>query len=72
MMQQISGEEEEKTLHTRVLLRCYGDSVEANSKLLACARSSSEELDMADFVQVEGHTCHFCTKTTISGVTLEK
>uniref|UniRef100_A0A3P9K3T5 RING-type E3 ubiquitin transferase n=1 Tax=Oryzias latipes TaxID=8090 RepID=A0A3P9K3T5_ORYLA len=59
MMQQISGEEEEKTLHTRVLLRCHGDTMEANSKLLACARSSSEELDMADFIQ---NSRELCTK----------
>ncbi|RVE71167.1 hypothetical protein OJAV_G00071490 [Oryzias javanicus] len=65
MMQQISNEEDEKTRHTRVLVRCYGDSVEANSKLLERARSSSEELDMADFIQ---NSRELCTKVkTASG-----
>lgn len=59
MMQQISNEEDEKTRHTRMLLRCYGDSVEANNKLLERARSSSEELDMADFIQVDWRTSNF-------------
>ncbi|XP_036068780.1 tripartite motif-containing protein 54 isoform X2 [Oryzias melastigma] len=66
MMQQISNEEDEKTRHTRMLLRCYGDSVEANNKLLERARSSSEELDMADFIQ---NSRELCTKVkTASGL----
>lgn len=52
MTQQISTEQEEKTGHTQALVRCYGDSVEANRKLLEQAASRMEELDIATFIQV--------------------
>ncbi|GAA6234653.1 tripartite motif-containing protein 54-like isoform X7 [Lates japonicus] len=51
MAQRISSEEEEKTGHAQALVRCYGDSVEANNKLMERAASSMEEPDMAGFVQ---------------------
>ncbi|XP_042347049.1 tripartite motif-containing protein 55-like [Plectropomus leopardus] len=51
MTQRISSEEEEKTGHAQALVCCYGDSVEANSKLVERATSSMEEPDMAAFVQ---------------------
>ncbi|XP_070696383.1 tripartite motif containing 101 [Pempheris klunzingeri] len=51
MTQQISSEQEEKTGHGQALVRCYGDSVAANSKLMERAASSMEESDMAAFVQ---------------------
>lgn len=52
MTQRINSEQEEKTSHAQELVRCYEDSVKANSKLMATAASSMEELDMAAFVQV--------------------
>ncbi|XP_023248761.1 tripartite motif-containing protein 54-like [Seriola lalandi dorsalis] len=51
MTQRISSEQEEKTGHAQALVRCYGDSVEANAKLMERAASSMEEPDMAAFVQ---------------------
>ncbi|KAK5924093.1 hypothetical protein CgunFtcFv8_000998 [Champsocephalus gunnari] len=51
MMQRISSEQEEKTGQAQALMRCYGDSVEANSKLMERATSSMEEPDMAAFVK---------------------
>ncbi|XP_040917241.1 tripartite motif containing 101 isoform X2 [Toxotes jaculatrix] len=51
MTQRISSEEDEKTSHVQALVRCYGDSVEANTKLMERAESSMEEPDMAAFVQ---------------------
>nr|XP_057908395.1 tripartite motif-containing protein 54-like [Doryrhamphus excisus]XP_057908396.1 tripartite motif-containing protein 54-like [Doryrhamphus excisus]XP_057908397.1 tripartite motif-containing protein 54-like [Doryrhamphus excisus] len=51
MTERISSEEEEKTGHAQLLARCYGDSMEANRKLLEKARSSMEDPDMAAFVQ---------------------
>ncbi|XP_070766004.1 tripartite motif containing 101 [Enoplosus armatus] len=51
MTQRISSEQEEKTGHAQALVRCYGDSVEANSRLVETAASSMEESDMAAFVQ---------------------
>nr|XP_046253253.1 tripartite motif containing 101 isoform X2 [Scatophagus argus]XP_046253254.1 tripartite motif containing 101 isoform X2 [Scatophagus argus]XP_046253255.1 tripartite motif containing 101 isoform X2 [Scatophagus argus] len=51
MTQRISSEQEEKTGHAQALVRCYGDTVEANSKLVEKAMSSMEEPDMAAFVQ---------------------
>ncbi|XP_035512222.1 E3 ubiquitin-protein ligase TRIM63-like [Morone saxatilis] len=51
MTDQISSEEEEKTGHVQALVCCYGDSVEANNKLLERAASSMEEPDTAAFVQ---------------------
>ncbi|KAI3357853.1 hypothetical protein L3Q82_016245, partial [Scortum barcoo] len=51
MTQQISSEQEEKTSHVQALVRCYGDSVDANSKLVETAVSSMDETDMAAFVQ---------------------
>lgn len=65
MTQRISFEQEEKTGHAQVLVRCYGDSVTANSKLVESAMSSMEEPDMAAFVQV-GSTC---SSATSSGIT---
>lgn len=52
MTQRISSEQEEKTGHAQALVRCYGDSVAANNKLMERAASSMEEPDMAAFVQV--------------------
>lgn len=52
MTQQISTEQEEKTGHTQALVRCYGDSVKANRKLLEQAASSMEEPDIPTFIQV--------------------
>lgn len=52
MTERISSEQEEKTGHTQMLMRCYGDSVEANNKLMERAASSMEEADTAAFVQV--------------------
>lgn len=54
MTQRISSEQEEKTGHAQALVRCYGDSVQANTKLVERAASSMEEPDMAAFVQVGG------------------
>ncbi|XP_041655750.1 tripartite motif containing 101 isoform X2 [Cheilinus undulatus] len=51
MMEQITSEQEEKTGHAQALIRCYGDSVEANNKLMERATSSMEEPDQAAFVQ---------------------
>ncbi|XP_071333611.1 E3 ubiquitin-protein ligase TRIM63-like isoform X6 [Trachinotus anak] len=51
MKQRISSEQEEKTSHAKTLVCCYGDSVEANAKLMERAASSMEEPDMAAFVQ---------------------
>ncbi|XP_075958566.1 tripartite motif containing 101 [Anarhichas minor] len=51
MTQRISSEQEEKIGHAQASVRCYGDSVEANSKLVERAVSSMEEPDMAAFVQ---------------------
>lgn len=52
MTQRISSEQEEKTGRAQALVRCYGDSVEANRKLAERAASGTEEPDMAAFVQV--------------------
>lgn len=52
MTRQISAEQEEKTSRIQALVRCYGDGVEANRKLLEGVASSMEESDMAAFVQV--------------------
>lgn len=52
MTQRISSEQEEKTGHAQALVRCYGDSVATNNKLMERAASSMEEPDMAAFVQV--------------------
>uniref|UniRef100_A0A8C2ZNZ3 Tripartite motif containing 101 n=1 Tax=Cyclopterus lumpus TaxID=8103 RepID=A0A8C2ZNZ3_CYCLU len=57
MTQRISSEQEEKTSHAQSLVRCYGDSVEANSKLVERAVSSMEESDIAAFVQVSTGSC---------------
>ncbi|KAM6929459.1 tripartite motif containing 101 isoform 2-T2 [Lycodopsis pacificus] len=51
MTQRISSEQEEKIGHAQASVRCYGDSVEANSKLVERAVSSMEEPNMAAFVQ---------------------
>ncbi|XP_035499715.2 tripartite motif containing 101 isoform X3 [Scophthalmus maximus] len=51
MKQQISSEQEDKSGRAQAWLRCYGDSVEANDKLMERAVSSMEEPDMAAFVQ---------------------
>lgn len=52
MTQQISSEQEEKTNQAQAMLRCYGESVEFNSKLMQTAATFMEELDMPAFVQV--------------------
>lgn len=57
MNQQITSEEEQKISETQMLVRCCGNSVEANRKLVESTESSMEELDMAAFVQV-GCTWH--------------
>lgn len=54
MTQRITSEQEEKTGHARALVRCYGDSMAANSRLAESAASSMEEPNMAAFVQVSG------------------
>lgn len=54
MTQRITSEQEEKTGHARALVRCYGDSMAANSRLAESAASSMEEPNMATFVQVSG------------------
>ncbi|KAM7405325.1 hypothetical protein PAMP_012595 [Pampus punctatissimus] len=51
MLQRIDSEQEEKTDHAQALVRCYGDSIEANHKLVESAVSSMEEPDIAAFVQ---------------------
>ncbi|KAG7224310.1 hypothetical protein INR49_000553 [Caranx melampygus] len=51
MTQQISSEQDGKTGHVQALVRCYGDSIEANTKLMERATSSMEETDMGAFVQ---------------------
>nr|XP_061802753.1 tripartite motif-containing protein 54-like [Nerophis lumbriciformis] len=53
MTERISKEEEEKAGGVRLLVRCYGDSVEANRKLLEKAVSALEDPDMVDFIQAE-------------------
>ncbi|XP_029912271.1 tripartite motif containing 101 isoform X2 [Myripristis murdjan] len=52
MSQRISSEQEEKTGHAQTLVRCYGDNVEANTKLVESAVRSMDEQDMAAFVQI--------------------
>ncbi|KAM4562886.1 tripartite motif containing 101 isoform 2-T2 [Odontesthes bonariensis] len=51
MTQQINSEQDEKMVHAQVLLRCYGDSMEANSKLMERVLSSMEDPDEVAFVQ---------------------
>ncbi|XP_071387105.1 tripartite motif-containing protein 54-like [Centroberyx affinis] len=51
MTQRISSEQEEKTGHAQSMVRCYGDNVQANTKLVETAVTSMEEPDMAVFVQ---------------------
>lgn len=52
MTEVISAEQEEKTGRAQALLRCYGDTVAANSKLVERAKSSIDDEDMVAFVQV--------------------
>lgn len=51
MTEVISAEQEEKTGQAQALLRCYGDTVAANSKLVERAKSSIDDEDMVAFVQ---------------------
>ncbi|XP_018612114.1 tripartite motif containing 101 isoform X2 [Scleropages formosus] len=51
MLQRITYEQEEKTGHTRSLVRAYGEHVEANSKLVETALHTMEEPEMAAFLQ---------------------
>uniref|UniRef100_A0A673ARM6 Tripartite motif containing 101 n=1 Tax=Sphaeramia orbicularis TaxID=375764 RepID=A0A673ARM6_9TELE len=51
MMERITSEQEEKTGHAQALVRCYGDTAEANRKLMERASSSMEDPDTAAFVQ---------------------
>ncbi|XP_064154076.1 tripartite motif containing 101 isoform X2 [Anguilla rostrata] len=51
MLQRITYEQEEKTGHTRSLVRAYGEHVEANSKLVGTALHTMEEPEMAAFLQ---------------------
>ncbi|KAI1892831.1 hypothetical protein AGOR_G00137570 [Albula goreensis] len=51
MLQRITYEQEEKTGHTRSLVRAYGEHVEANSKLVGTALHTMEEPEMASFLQ---------------------
>uniref|UniRef100_A0A8C5EJE4 Tripartite motif containing 101 n=1 Tax=Gouania willdenowi TaxID=441366 RepID=A0A8C5EJE4_GOUWI len=51
MTQRISSEEEERTGHAQSLARCYGNSMEENSKLMERVKRRLEEEDMAAFVQ---------------------
>lgn len=68
MTQQISSEQEEKEDYAQFVVCCYGDSIEANGKLVQNAASSMEELDMAAFVQV---SCT-CIDETVSKSTAHK
>lgn len=52
MMQQLTREQEEKTNHIQASVRCYQNSVDANSKLLEQATLSIEEEDLVTFIQV--------------------
>lgn len=52
MTQQLCAEQEEKISRAQALMRCYGDSVEANRKLMETAASSMKEPDMSVFIQV--------------------
>ncbi|CAG6021970.1 unnamed protein product [Menidia menidia] len=52
MTQKIKSEQEEKIAHVQKLLRHYGDSMEANSKLMETAKTSMEDQDEVAFVQV--------------------
>ena len=52
MMQHITYEQDEKTNHTRSLVRTYGEHVDANTKLVETALHTMEEPEMAAFVQV--------------------
>ncbi|XP_037539703.1 tripartite motif-containing protein 55-like [Nematolebias whitei] len=51
MIQQISSEEEQKLSETQMLIRCCGESVEANRRLLESAESSMDDMEMAAFVK---------------------
>ncbi|XP_012690498.2 tripartite motif containing 101 isoform X2 [Clupea harengus] len=51
MMQHITYEQDEKTNHTRSLVRTYGEHVDANTKLAETALHTMEEPEMAAFVQ---------------------
>lgn len=51
MTEVMSTEEEQKTGRAKALLRCYGDTVSANAKLLERAQSSLEDPDSVAFVQ---------------------
>ncbi|XP_068162059.1 tripartite motif containing 101 isoform X2 [Antennarius striatus] len=66
LTRRISSEQEEKTGHVRMLLRRYGDSVEAGNKLVERAASSMEEEDMAAFVQGSRELIQQVTAATAS------
>ncbi|XP_015822825.2 tripartite motif-containing protein 54 [Nothobranchius furzeri] len=66
MTQKISSEEEQKIGQTQMLVRCYGNSMEANGKLVESALSSMVELDMAAFVQDSGALITKMTAATCS------
>lgn len=51
MTEMISAEEEEKTGRAQALLRCYGDSVTANTRLIERAQSNMDDPDGVTFVQ---------------------
>ncbi|KAJ0036188.1 hypothetical protein NQD34_004865 [Periophthalmus magnuspinnatus] len=51
MTEVVSAEEEEKTGRVKALLRRYGDTVSANSKLLERAQACMEDTDSVAFVQ---------------------
>ncbi|KPP63242.1 hypothetical protein Z043_118517 [Scleropages formosus] len=58
MLQRITYEQEEKTGHTRSLVRAYGEHVEANSKLVETALHTMEEPEMAAFLQASLSSCN--------------
>ncbi|XP_075757663.1 tripartite motif-containing protein 54-like [Pelodiscus sinensis] len=51
MLQRITYEQEEKTQHLKSLARSYSEHIESSSKLVDAALQSTEELQMAVFVQ---------------------
>ncbi|KAL2104318.1 hypothetical protein ACEWY4_001186 [Coilia grayii] len=51
MMQRITYEQDEKTNHTRSVVRNYREQVDTNSKLVETALHTMEEPEMAAFVQ---------------------
>ncbi|XP_015220233.1 tripartite motif containing 101 isoform X2 [Lepisosteus oculatus] len=70
MLQRITYEQEEKTSHTRSLIRKYGEHIDANSKLVETALQSMEEPQMAAFLQSARNLIEKITEAT-NGSTVE-